>query len=112
MSKRSVLSRVLKPSRVWRRRRRRVASVSEFVGKLADAGQAQPAPPSWIAAVPSSPVFAECGGRSAPQGSISRQLEAENVRLKRMAGDLMLQTEILRATMRRQVREESLMAAS
>lgn len=86
MSQPSLLSRVFSRSRI-RRTRRRVKSLSEVVGRLADASPAE-FPPS---AQPEPYPTADGAG----------QLEAENAHLKRMAGDLMLQTEILRATMRR-----------
>ena len=102
MSQQSVLARMFGVRR--RRRAHAARSVSDFVIRSTDACGVREAGPR-----PSRDP-AEIEAREALQGQRARELEAENLRLQSMAGDLMLQTAILRATMRRRVRDDSLAA--
>src|SRR5690606_24814872 len=102
MSQQSLLARMFGLRR--RRRAHAARSVSDFVTRSTDVHGVREAGPQ------PSPEPAQIEAREALQAERARALEAENLRLQNMAGDLMLQTAILRATMRRRVRDDSLAA--
>jgi hypothetical protein len=101
MSQQSLLARMFGLRR--RRRAHAARSVSDFVTRSTDVrGVREVAPGALeLSALPDV---------EATQDRRACELEAENQRLRQVAGDLRLQTEILRATIRRRVRDEELAA--
>ncbi|MCR5877495.1 hypothetical protein [Phenylobacterium sp. J367] len=69
-------------------------------------------PPRLVAASPPPPHASnEMTFRPAMRASRAQQLEAENIRLRQMVSDLMLETEILRSAMRRNLSDVNSAAA-
>ena len=89
-----------------------MSSVSAFVQSLE---KAEVAPridsPRLVAANPVPQASNEVTFRPTMRASRAQQLEAENIRLRQMVSDLMLETEILRAAMRRNVSDVNSVAA-
>ena len=98
-----------------RRPAKPVSSVSAFVLKM-DSVEAPPVveTPRLVAVTPRLAQASDQALdrlRPSPQTSRSQQLEAENTRLRQMVSDLVLETEILRAAVRRKATDLSSLAS-